>query len=308
MAPETSGHPNSRLLPEPSMRAYCSLLSTESYLPGVLALHQSLKRTGTAYPFVTAVSAHIAPQIDPLLQAAGIIVRRIPESTAIPKEMIENNGHWGHTFDKVHLFGLYEFDKLVYVDSDMIVLANMDELFDKPHMSAVPAGVLVHSDWTRLNGGLLVIEPEEHLADRIFATLPQALAEVAAMGLTASGDQDLLNAYYPAWRTTPSLHLDQGYNMFQCYLDLHIEEHGFQLPAHFSKSTGDSSKHIKTVHFIGPLKPWMKGAVLRQYWRVLKNGRGVKWEHRLFSDYKKMLADSRPRNDAFPAWSRVGPS
>jgi glycogenin len=282
------------------LRAYCTLLSTESYLPGVLALHESLKRTGTAYPFATAISAHIAPEIDPVLEDAGIIVRRIPESTEIPKEMIENNGHWGHTFDKVHLFGLSEFEKLVYVDSDMIVLSNMDELFDKPHMSAVPAGVLVHKDWTRLNGGLLVIEPEDQLADGIFATLPQALAEVAAMGVKASGDQDLLNAYYPAWRTTPALQLDQGYNMFQCYLDLHIEKYGFRLPQHFSNKKNDSEKRIKIVHFIGPRKPWMKGAVLREYWRVLKKGKDVKWEHRLFSEYKRLLADSRPDKYAYP--------
>ena len=276
------------------MRAYVTLLSTESYLPGVLALHESLKRTGTPYPFATAVSAHIAAEIDPVLEQAGIIVRRIPESTAIPKEMIENNGHWGHTFDKVHLFGLSEFDKLMYVDSDMVVLENMDELFDKPHMSAVPAGVLVHKDWTRLNGGLLVIEPEEKLADGIFATLPKALAEVAAMGLKASGDQDLLNAYYPAWRRTPELQLDHGYNMFQCYLDLHIEKHGFRLPDKFSKRSGEGGQPIKIVHFIAPRKPWMKGAAIRQYWRLLKNGRAVKWEHQLFSEYRKLLADSRP--------------
>lgn len=280
------------------MRAYVTLLSTESYLPGVLALHESLKRTGTPYPFVTAISAHIPPDLDPVLEAAGIIVRRIPESTAIPNEMIENNGHWGHTFDKVHLFGLSEFEKLVYVDSDMMVLDNMDELFDKPHMSAVPAGVLVHEDWTRLNGGLLVIEPEDKLADGIFATLPQALAEVAAMGCTASGDQDLLNAYYPAWRSTPQLHLGQGYNMFQCYLDLHIEKHGFRLPHHGRQRPAQDAQTIKIVHFIGPRKPWMKGAAIRQYWRVLKNGAAVKWEHRLFSDYKKLLADCRPERYA----------
>jgi glycogenin len=278
------------------LRAYVTLLSTESYLPGVLALHESLKRTGTPYPFATGVSAHIAPDIDQILERAGIIVRRIPESTAIPKEMIENNGHWGHTFDKVHLFGLAEFEKLVYVDSDMIVLDNMDELFDKPHMSAVPAGVLVHKDWTRLNGGLLVIEPEAGLADGIFATLPRALEEVAAMGVKASGDQDLLNAYYPAWRTTPELQLDQGYNMFQCYLDLHIEKHGFRLPHHASQRPVKNGQPIKIVHFIGPRKPWMKGAVVREYWRVLKNGRAVKWEHQLFTEYVKLLADSRPES------------
>ncbi len=276
------------------MRAYITLLSTESYLPGVLALHESLKRTGTPYPLASAVSAHIAPEIDALLERAGIIVRRLPETTAIPKDMVESNGHWGHTFDKVHLFGLAGFDKLVYVDSDMIVLENMDELFDKPHMSAVAAGLLVDSDSTRLNGGLMVIEPEDKLGDRIFATLPKALAEVAAMGGKAIGDQDLINAYYPDWRTTPELQLAQGYNMFQCYLDQHIEKHGFRLPQPFSQAPGKNGHPIKIVHFIGPRKPWMKGAVIRQYWRVLKNGRAVKWEHKLFSEYKKLLADSRP--------------
>ena len=276
------------------MRAYITLLSTESYLPGVLALHESLKRTGTPYPFATAISAHIAPEIDTVLEAAGIIVRRIPKTTAIPKDMVENNGHWGHTFDKVHLFSLPGFDKLVYVDSDMIVLENMDELFDKPHMSAVAAGLLVESDSHRLNGGLMVIEPEAKLANGIFATLPKAIAEVAAMGGQAIGDQDLINAYYPDWRTTPELQLDQGYNLFQCYLDMYIERHGFRLPQPLAKSPGNGGQPIKIVHFIGPRKPWMKGAVIRQYWRLLKNGRAVKWEHKLFSVYKKLLDDSRP--------------
>ena len=276
------------------MRAYITLLSTESYLPGVLALHESLKRTRTPYPFATAISAHISPDIDMVLAAAGILVRRIPETTAIPKDMVENNGHWGHTFDKVHLFGLPGFDKLVYVDSDMIVLENMDELFDKPHMSAVAAGRLVESDSDRLNGGLMVIEPEDKLADKIFATLPKALAEVAAMGVQNLGDQDLINAYYPDWRCTPALQLDQGYNLFQCYLDVYIEKHGFRLPQHLSKAPAKSGQPIKIVHFIGPRKPWMKGALIRQYWRLLKNGSAVKWEHKLFSEYKKLLNDSRP--------------
>ncbi len=282
------------------MHAYITLLSTESYVPGVFALHEALRRTGTPHPFAVAISAHISPDVDAMFESKGMLVRRIPESTAIPKEMIEGNGHWGHTFDKVHLFGLAEFEKLVYVDADMLVLTNMDELFDKPHMSAVPAGMLVHPDWTRLNGGLLVIEPEAHLADGIFATLPKALAEVAAMGVKASGDQDLLNAYYPHWRETPELQLDQGYNLFQWYLDIHINEHGYRLPHHPAEQQGGSGgKPIKIVHFIGPRKPWMKGAVVRQQLRALKNGSAIKWEHKLFNEYKQLIDETQPQ--AVPA-------
>ena len=75
---------------------------------------------------MAATSAPLPRQIAQVLTRAGIIARRICASTAIPREMIAGNGHWGYTFDKIHLFGLHEFSKLVDVDSDMIVLANMD--------------------------------------------------------------------------------------------------------------------------------------------------------------------------------------
>ena len=278
------------------MQAYITLLSTDNYLPGVQALHESLRRTGTRQPFVVAIASHIASHIDAVLESAGMIVRRIPETTAIPKHMIEGNGHWGRTFDKVHLFGLDEFSKLVYVDADMLVLTNMDELFDKPNMSAVPAGKLIHPEWIRLNGGLLVIEPQAHLADAIFATLPQAMEEVTGMGVENMGDQDLLNAYYPNWRNTPALELDQGYNIFQWYLDEHIEKYGYRLPhhpAHLQGGAGQPGKTVKIVHFIGPRKPWMVGAVIRQHWRALKKGRAVKWENKLFGEYKKLIDQTR---------------
>ena len=270
------------------MKAYATLLCSEVYLPGVLALHQSLRSTGTAYPLVVALSADFPPAAETPLRQSGILIRRIPESAAIPQEMIGGNGHWGPTFNKIQLFGLVEFSKLVYVDSDMMVLSNIDELFDRPHMSGVPAGRLVHPDWVRLNSGILVIEPQEQLADKIFATLPRALEEVAARGGKDSGDQDLLNAYYPAWPNMPELELDQGYNVFQCFLDIHIEKHGYRLPDDKS-GTGPA---VKIVHFVGPHKPWMKGAVVRHYLRRLRRGKSVKWEAQLFSAYKKLLKDS----------------
>jgi glycogenin len=267
------------------MKAYATLLSTRNYLPGVLALHESLRRHGARYPLVVGISAGLDEQTKHQLRQAGILVRDIPPSLAIPKEMVDGNGHWGHTFDKIQLFGLTEFSKLVYVDSDMIVLSNIDELFDKPHMSGVAAGRLVNPDWKRLNGGLMVIEPQAGLAEKIFGALPQALAEMKERGDHAIGDQDLLNAYYPGWASTPELEVDQGYNVFQCHLDDYIEKHDYRLP----DDTAHGGRAVKIVHFIGPRKPWMKGAVIRHYLRVLREGRAVKWERRMFGVYKKLL-------------------
>jgi glycogenin glucosyltransferase len=272
------------------MMAYATLLSTPDYLPGVLALQESLRRVGAGYRLVAGISADLAPSIKRQLEQAGVEVRRLAPSLAISQSLVEGNGHWGHTFDKIQLFGLEEFNKLVYVDSDMMVLDNVDDLFDRPHMAGVAAGQLVHPDWIRINGGLMVIEPQAQLPEKIFAKLAQAQQEAAAAGNQAIGDQDLLNAYYPAWGSTPALQIEQGYNVFQCHLDAYIEKHGYCLP----DSVPADGPAVKIVHFIGPRKPWMKGAAIRHYWKVLSRGRSAKWENRLFSSYKRLLAGVSP--------------
>ena len=117
------------------MQAYITLLSTDNYLPGVQALHEGLRRTGSPYPFVVAIASHLSAHIDSVLEKAGMIVRRIPETTAIPKHMIESNGHWGRTFDKVHLFGLAEFSKLVYVDAADVKEQQVHEALEEVSIS-----------------------------------------------------------------------------------------------------------------------------------------------------------------------------
>ena len=271
------------------MKTYITLLSTRSYLPGVLALNESLKRVGGRYPLLVALSANMGDSsIEPTLRKAGMITKILPDSLKIPVELKMSSGHWGHTFDKIHLFGLTEYSKLVYVDSDMIVLKNIDELFEKPHMSAVSAGCLVHTDWKRLNSGLMVIEPEAALPENIVSTLPKALAVASSTGMTAIGDQDLINAYYETWPSCPELHLFQGYNIFQSHLDAYIEAQGY----HLASNSQDNEKTVKIVHFIGARKPWMKGAKFRNFMNVIKKRGAVKWENKVFSMYKKLINDS----------------
>ena len=269
------------------MKSYVTSLSTTSYLPGVFALNESLRRVKSSYPVLVLTSPGIAPDVTLKLQQAGIVVKAISVSVYVPADLKAASGHWGHTFDKLHVFGLTEYEKLVYVDSDMIVLTNIDELFDKPHMSAVAAGKLLNPHWDRLNSGLMAIVPEQGLTEKIVCTLEKARIEQGLAGAIAIGDQDLINTYYSKWSKCPELHLDQGYNIFQCHLDCYIEKHGYRLP-------GNSPCHgleAKVVHFIGPHKPWMKGALLKYYWNVLKKKNDCPWERRIFSIYKKLIRE-----------------
>lgn len=208
-------------------------------------------------------------------------VLRLPMPIEIPATFKEESGHWGNTFDKIHLFGLTKFSKLVYLDSDMIVLKNIDVLFEKPHLSAVAAGQLEHPDWTRLNSGLMVIEPEENLAQKIGNLSSRAVIEVQALGGNKIGDQDVINAYYADWPDRKDLHLDEGYNIFFTDLDVYIGQHGYRTSDNFKAGLKD----INVIHFVGAQKPWMKWANLKHLVKIYKSKKPYQLERKYFLIY-----------------------
>ena len=121
-------------------KAYITSLSTENYLIGVLALKECLNRVKAQYPLVVLVNDTISNESIEKLKSRDIIVIK-KDRVQIPDDVRKRNdekllSRWSNTFDKLLVFGLTEFEKLVYIDSDMYIRKNIDELFDRPHMSA----------------------------------------------------------------------------------------------------------------------------------------------------------------------------
>lgn len=278
-----------------TMKAYVTLLSTANYLPGVLALNESLRRCGTRFPLHVALSRDTTAEVEVTLRKLKIEVIRLSDSLEIPEFHRHSNGHWGNTFDKIQLFGIIKYEKLVYVDSDMMVLQNLDHLFLRPHLSAAAAGRMLQPDSRRLNSGIMVIEPDANLPNLIVQKLEVAVSEVAAMGVSAVGDQDLINAYYSQWPDSPELHLPDSYNVFQFHVDDYILQQNFVLGR-----LGDSGDRvIKVVHFIGAVKPWMAGATLKHYISVLKRWRRARYLNFVFRRYTALLRDVQRQTQAF---------
>lgn len=243
------------------MRAWITLLSTPNYLPGVAGLAASLQEVGTALPLVVALGAGMDRDIErTLARMPGVSkVLRLDGSASAGVKRNGEGHYWDRTFEKLEIFGLEEFSKLVYLDSDMLVLAPMDELFDAPHMAAVDAGRFVESGWIRLNSGLMVIVPDKALPQRIAGCFDAAAREAAKAGRSALGDQDLINSYYADWPRAGA-HLDQGYNVFFEQLEAYLRSGQYALPD--TRAPG-ASHPIKIVHFTGPHKPWMPRGRLR---------------------------------------------
>jgi glycogenin glucosyltransferase len=269
------------------MKAFVTLLSTANYLPGVLALNESLRRTGTRYPLLVVISCDTPETVENILVTRNIKVLRLKGILKIPEIHLTSNGHWGNTFDKIQIFGLIDYKKLVYVDSDMMVLQNIDELFERPHMSAVAAGRMLHPSYNRLNSGLMVIVPLAGAPVLIAEKLESAVREVAALGVSAVGDQDLINAYYNEWTGSPHLHLPDSYNVFQYHIDEYIKTKGFNL----SPLAAERNAVIKIVHFIGAVKPWMRGARFNHYKFCFRRWGRSRYLNAVFSSYRKLLAD-----------------
>lgn len=156
---------------------------------------------------------------------------------------MQKRRHWSNTFLKLRVFDLIEFEKVIFIDCDMIVLENIDHLFEKHHISAVQGGKLIFH-WEDINSGLMVIMPNH----KEFSELVDLVPTVCRKKIEANagfGDQDVISYYYKninkLW--SKENHLDERYNaMIRCIHELCVTL-GY--------------KNIKIIHFTGDKKPWM---------------------------------------------------
>ncbi|KAI9457740.1 nucleotide-diphospho-sugar transferase [Russula earlei] len=111
--------------------AYVTLLTKDSYLPGALALERSLKSVASRYPLVLLVTPTLPQRTRDALSRRNVQFREIqplqPEGGSI---LATHDERFADTWSKLRVFELIEFDRVVLMDSDMLVLRNMDELME----------------------------------------------------------------------------------------------------------------------------------------------------------------------------------
>lgn len=243
------------------MKAYLTLLSNDTYLPGVQVLNRSLKAVSTQYPLFCMLSVSIRNESQQILEAEGIscirLCRSAVEGNINPTD--KSFSHWNYTFDKLFAWGLIQFEKVVFLDSDMLIIRNIDHLFEKEPFSAVAADCSFpkNEKWIGgLNSGLIIIKPNKEVEKKLLSLIKPTIKKARLNHLNV-GDQDVVKSFLPNWSESHSLHLDEGYNLFADHLSYYIRHLEFTL-------NRNNGKPIFVIHFIGKAKPWMK-KTLRQY-------------------------------------------
>ncbi|KAJ7070910.1 glycosyltransferase family 8 protein [Mycena amicta] len=219
-------------------RAFVTLLTQQSYLAGTLVLDEGLRESASKYPLVVMVTPDLPQAARHVLEKRGIPVRDIKPLR--PEDGVNTlvDARFHETWTKLRVFELDEFERVVLLDSDMLVKQNIDDLMDIP---LVPGGIAaVHvcacnprrfshypSDWTpencaftavqtptspppvpcdsprpygQLNSGTVVLQPSRFLAQQLY----DFLATDERVSTFTFPDQDLLTVFFKGkWTALP---------------------------------------------------------------------------------------------------------
>lgn len=254
--------------------AFVTALTSSSYIPGIVALKKSLKSVKTRYPLVVLIPEDHYNAFAKILDSNGVL-DQFCICLSQPNLSFKNDKsyYWDLTFFKLRAASLEQYDKIILIDSDMLINKNIDHLFECNPFSAVIAGEATHKEYQHLNSGLLVLEPSAKLFIELLNCTEKAIQRRSQQNLYA-GDQDVFIEYKKGWEQEQKLHLSEEYNCF--YDDIY----------RVAKKLDIRAKDISIIHFIGKEKPWMKHNCFRYYLWLLKERRFS--QYRYFSKYRRL--------------------
>lgn len=210
--------------------AYITLLSSVDYLPATLILNQNLKDVKSVYPLLVAVTENIFSEVQPYLEKENILYKIIPFMTYSKKIQEDFSGtHILNIASKFALFKFYEYDKLIYLDSDILIYENIDDLF------LYPDGAMYDDNGNSFIG-LFSFIPKNHNAD-FYYVLSQIFPLI---------ESDILQDLFFPFKSNPQYRIP-----FEYYVNITLENLDFY-----------NKNEFKVVHFCYKYKPWHYHSVI----------------------------------------------
>lgn len=211
-------------------QGWVTLLSSIDYLNAVLVLIESFRRVGSKYPIIVGVTDTVFQHHNVIhsLQYAGAKVAHIESLTYHPSVLKKySNCPVLNTASKLNLFTLTDWDKLIYIDADSIVLQNMDELFDYPD------GAMLMMDPDDIRGftGLFVFVPRNHPLELYLLIMQHK----------DCFDGDLLGELWKPFTAQKQFQIPSPY-FYAIYF--------------YTEKDQSQDSSIKAVHFVNQPKPW----------------------------------------------------
>jgi len=250
--------------------AYALVLLSDEYLPGVLtAVHTVRKYARKAADYVVVVTPEVSEDVRQVLMQMCVVVR---ETDAIRTPTPIMNQIKGldamdigrkDMMTKLMVWSMDEYEKVVYLDSDLIVLRSMDELWEHTvHFGQILAPARSYSDPQNFGAYLMLLHPGvdtvKQMRDRMKFEEDVVLKEdkdVAHVKLRQANwvDESFLNKWFAdSWLGNPDHRLPWG--MIACAGDL------ARSPRLVLENVNSTAMAFKFQGTSGT-KPWLKGLV-----------------------------------------------
>ncbi|CAK8544668.1 unnamed protein product [Lathyrus sativus] len=217
---------NKSMLHVPKLAYVTVLHSSEKYVCGAIALAQSIFLSGKSIidPIDLVLLADDSIGLESIrgLRAAGWKIKRIQR---IRSPFAKKHAYNRWNYSKLRIWQLTMYDKIIFIDSDFLVLKNIDGFFAYPQISAAPNNKVI------FNSGLIVVEPSqcmfENMMNKTYKVKPYN-----------GGDQGFLNEIFTWWHRLPS-----KLNYMKSFRK--IDDYKHEIP-----------EDVYAIHYLG-LKPWV---------------------------------------------------
>lgn len=155
--------------------AWCSLLATDQYLGGIIGLNYSLQKVKTKYPFFVMVTENLTQNTLSILDQENIPYKKIKLNNYKKKSDSHN---YQVTLNKFYFLGYEEYNKICFIDADVVFLKNIDKIFNSFVGRALYCGKYTDMNEVRFdtdnsmikkyNGMIMLAKPKRKKMNYIF--------------------------------------------------------------------------------------------------------------------------------------------
>jgi lipopolysaccharide biosynthesis glycosyltransferase len=177
------------------MIGYISYVCSDNFIPGVVALYNSVRNAGCENDFLVLVTDDVTEEARQILAERNLQIVNVEKVFYNGKRKDKIIDRYGKTdeswkmFTKLNIWKQTKYEKLIYLDADTIVLENIDELFDIDQLGAVLGGSQ-GLNYIGIEAGVLVINPNLDTYNKLVEALESDVYNIKM------SDQSFLNDYF----------------------------------------------------------------------------------------------------------------
>ena len=179
-----------------------TVITNDSYIPGVVCLAKSLTLCNVKYPLICLVTDKVTENGRARLSEAQVVFREV-------QGIKGGDAQFGDSFTKLRLWEQTDFAKIVYLDADTVAIRNPDDLFEPTLSVRIFEICSIILNWSYVlacpdssspdvfNSGMMVLTPSQ----KVFQDM---LHKKTTLKSYDNADQGFLNAYFGGrWYAMP---------------------------------------------------------------------------------------------------------